>query len=124
MQWEGGLYIDTALPFGLSSTPKIFMAVVDAAEWILKAEEVKFVIHYLDDFLVIGAPGSRECASALTTLLRVFGRLGLPIAENKLEGPVTCLMSRGFELDSVVMAIRLPPAKLVWSYGLAAVRVE
>ena len=112
MRWEGGLYIDTALPFGLRSAPKIFTAVADAAEWILKAEGVKFVIHYLDDFLVIGAPGSRECVSALTTLLRVFGRLGLPIAVNKLEGPVTCLTFLGFELDSMAMEIRLPPAKL------------
>ena len=46
MLWEGGLYTDTALPFGLRSTPKIFTTVADAAEWILKAEGVKFVIHY------------------------------------------------------------------------------
>ena len=26
MMWEGGLFIDTALPFGLQSAPKIFNA--------------------------------------------------------------------------------------------------
>ena len=36
--------------------PKIFTAIVDAAEWIIRQERVKFVIHYLDDFLVIGGP--------------------------------------------------------------------
>ena len=61
MVWEGDLYIDTALPFGLRSAPKIFTAVADAAEWILKLEGVKFVLHYLDDFLMIRAPGSQEC---------------------------------------------------------------
>lgn len=30
MLWEGSLYIDTALPFGLRSAPKIFTAVADA----------------------------------------------------------------------------------------------
>ena len=30
MRWEGMLFIDAALPFGLRSTPKIFMAVADA----------------------------------------------------------------------------------------------
>ena len=36
MTWDGSLYIDTALPFGLRSAPKIFTAVADAAEWIVR----------------------------------------------------------------------------------------
>ena len=32
MLWEGSLFIDTALPFGLRSAPKIFNAVADAVE--------------------------------------------------------------------------------------------
>ena len=30
--WKGSLYVDTALPFGLLSAPKIFTAVADAVE--------------------------------------------------------------------------------------------
>jgi hypothetical protein len=56
MRWEESLFVDTALPFGLRSAPKIFTAIADAVEWILKQAGVKFVIHYLDDFLLIGAP--------------------------------------------------------------------
>ena len=36
MKWENGVFIDTALPFGLRSAPKSFTAVADAAEWILQ----------------------------------------------------------------------------------------
>ena len=54
--WAWALYIDTALPFGTRLAPKIFTVIVDAAEWIIRQERVKFVIHYLDDFLVIGGP--------------------------------------------------------------------
>ena len=36
----------------LRSAPKIFTAVADAAEYILHLASVKFVIHYLDDFLI------------------------------------------------------------------------
>ena len=36
MMWEGGLYVDTCLPFGLRSAPKIFTAIVDAVEWIVR----------------------------------------------------------------------------------------
>ena len=37
MMWKGQLYIDTALPFGLRSAPKIFSALADALEWGLSA---------------------------------------------------------------------------------------
>ena len=52
MRWRGGLYINTAIPFGLRSAPKIFNAVADAIQWISGVESV---IHYLDDYLIIGA---------------------------------------------------------------------
>ena len=32
MEWKGELYVDTCLPFGLRSTPRIFTALVDALE--------------------------------------------------------------------------------------------
>ena len=50
MLWEGALFIDTALPFGLQSAPKIFTAIADVVEWIVKAEGVDFIVHFLDDF--------------------------------------------------------------------------
>ncbi len=36
MMWEDSLCVDSALPFGLRSAPKIFTAVADALEWIAK----------------------------------------------------------------------------------------
>jgi len=109
----GAVYVDTALPFGLRSAPKIFTAVADAVEWILRSEGVNFVIHYLDDFLLVGPPNSDECASSLAISLRVFKRLGLPVAVHKLEGPWWCLSFLGFEVDSNAMEVRLPRSKLL-----------
>ena len=43
MIWEGALYIDTALPFGLRSVPKIFTTMADAAEWIARQHGVNFI---------------------------------------------------------------------------------
>jgi len=113
LQWGGAVYVDTALPFGLRSAPKIFTAVADAVEWILRSEGVNFVIHYLDDFLLVGPPNSDDCASSLAILLRVFKRLGLPVAVHKLEGPWWCLSFLGFEVDSNAMEVRLPRSKLL-----------
>ena len=36
MKWEGALFVDTCLPFGLRSAPKIFTAIADAVEWIVR----------------------------------------------------------------------------------------
>ena len=104
--------MDTALPFGLRLAPKIFTAVADAVEWIVREEGVDFVVHYVDDFLVMGAPGSDECAAALRKLLDVFHRLGLPVALNKLERPSSKLVFLGLELNSRALEVRLPQYKL------------
>ena len=36
IRWEDNLYIDAILPFGLRSAPKIFNALADALEWIIR----------------------------------------------------------------------------------------
>ena len=113
MRWEGSVFVDTALPFGLRSAPKIFTAVADALEWIVKCEGVSSVIHYLDDFLLAGSPGSLQCARDLNTLLSSFSRLGVPVATQKLEGPTTCLTFLGIEIDTMALQLRLPQVKLV-----------
>ena len=100
------------LPFRLRSAPKILNAVADAVEWILKEAGVSVVFHYLDDFLLIGAPNSAECAQALSILLQTFQQLGLPIALDKLEDPITWLTFLGLELDFRVLEIRLLASKL------------
>ena len=40
-QWEESIFVDTALPFGLSSAPKIFSAVTDAVLWIMHAKGIR-----------------------------------------------------------------------------------
>ncbi len=112
MSWDQQLFVDTQLPFGLRSAPKIFTALADAAEWIVLQEGGGTVLHYLDDFLVIGAPASNECATQLATMLTTFDRLGLPVALEKLEGPTTRLTFLGIELDTSAMEMRLPREKL------------
>jgi len=83
--WEGALYVDSALPFRLYSAPKIFTSVADALEWRLKQEGLQQVFHYLDDFLIVAQPDLPQCKEELQRLLQVFGRLGVPVAEEKLQ---------------------------------------
>lgn len=112
MQWNGALFVDTTLPFGLRSAPKIFTAIADAAEWIIRRRGVQFCIHYLDDYLVI-SPNKEWCSADLQIILSTYLELGLPVAENKLEGPSMCLTFLGFELDSKALEMCLP----CWIYN-------
>ncbi len=112
MQWDGHIYVDKVLPFGLRSAPKLYNAIADALLWILERSDEVEAIHYLDDFLLFGAPDSRQCEQALTKALSRCQALGVPVASRKTEGPSTVLIFLGVELDSNTMTVRLPAPKL------------
>ncbi len=107
MRWEGQVYVDKVLPFGLRSAPKLYNAVADAMLWILERSDNVEAIHYLDDFLLFGAPNSNQCEEALTKALSRCQALGVRIATRK-----TVLTFLGVELDSDLMTVRLPAQKL------------
>ena len=99
------------LPFGLRSAPKIFSAIADAVQWMLRRNGISKGLHYLDDFVFV----ARSEASAdlqKRTLLSQFDHLGIPIEPSKLEGPVTCLTFLGIEVDAASFQLHLPRAKL------------
>ena len=112
MQWQSKVYIDGMLPFGLRSAPKVFNAVADALEWCVAQQRVRHIYHYLDDFVVLGSPGSSECAAYLHTLQRVCLELGVPLAPEKQDGPAEVLTFLGIEIDTVKQELRLPMEKL------------
>jgi hypothetical protein len=100
------------LPFGLRSAPKIFNAVADVLHWHLQRSGIHRIHHYLDDFIVLVPPRSPQCQQNLTTLQRECSRLGVTIAAHKTEGPTTCLVFLGIEIDTIAGELRLPDEKL------------
>lgn len=112
MRWQGVVCLDAALPFGLRSAPKIFSAVADALLWVMFKNGVTSGLHYLDDFLFSGAPGSDECALSLARALETCRELGIPVAWHKLVGPSTVLTFLGIEIDTMTGQLRLPGDKL------------
>ena len=68
MSWRGQLFVDSVLPFGLRSAPIIFTAVADALQWVLESKGVSHILHYLDDFLLLGPPASPACKALAKTL--------------------------------------------------------
>ena len=112
MEWEGVRFMDTTLPFGLRSAPKIFSAVADALEWIFVDEGVTFSLHFIDDFLTMGRASTGQCGRNLCIIKAVSKGNGTPLKEVKIVGPTTCLEFLGIELDTVLFEMRLSKEKI------------
>lgn len=66
------------------------------------------MLHILDDFLFLGPPNSAICHSAMNQFLFMCEILGVPIKSEKTEGPTTCIVFLGIELDTVKFEARFP----------------
>jgi len=59
MRWQGKVYVNK---FGLRSAPIIFTAIADAQQFIMEQQGVTWLVHYLDDFLMLGQSDSFSCS--------------------------------------------------------------
>ena len=113
MEWKGRVYVDGTLPFGLTSAPLLSITLGDAIQWVAEKEGVSWLGHYIDDFITVGGPSSGECGRNLATIKEVCARVGMPLEEDKEEGPATTILFLVMEFDSVKQEVRLPEGKLV-----------
>ena len=101
------------MPFGVRSGPRIFTKFADVLEHIfIQAGQVRYIQHHLDDFFIVGKPNSDECQVALDKCIALAAELGVPLAQQKTEGPATKLSFLGFILDSESLEILLPEQKI------------
>ena len=112
MEWQGDVFVDKALPFGLRSAPLIFSALADCLQWIMEQRGADNVFHYLDDFLTVGKGRSPQCSANLEVMKHTCADTGSPVEPEKLEGPATVIGFLGLELDTNEMVVRLPSDKL------------
>lgn len=52
IRWDGNTFVDNVLTPGLRSAPIIFLAVTDAAQWMLGQRRIRRTLHYLNDFVL------------------------------------------------------------------------
>ena len=106
LKWNEKYFIDLALPFGLRSAPKIFTRFADVLQHILqRGGPVSHLQHYLDDFFVAGKPDSEDCQFAFNRCFQICKQLGVPLADDKSEGPSTCIAFLSFEIKSVAQEL-------------------
>lgn len=112
-KFEGKYYFDKCLPFGCSISCSIFEKFSTFLEFCVKNKaQLRWIIHYLDDFLMAGRRNTNECAHMLGVFKDCLHALGVPIADDKTEGPNTIIVFLGLELDSNEMVVRIPKEKV------------
>ncbi|XP_033480312.2 uncharacterized protein LOC117255466 [Epinephelus lanceolatus] len=110
--WKGAYYFSVRLTFGCKSSPKIFDSLSEALCWILSNNyRLPYVLHLLDDFLVVTPPSSPP-RHGLTTLTSAFSDLCVPLSKEKTSGPGTSIEFLGITLDSMSFQASLPLEKV------------
>ena len=69
-------------------------------------------IHYIDDFLTIGALNSLQCFHNVAIMEAVCEQAGLPTEPTKSVGPASTIVFLGIEIDTIQGGLRLPVVKL------------
>ena len=112
MQHKGLYFVDKALPFGCSISCALFEKFSTFLEWCAKlVSGSNNIIHYLDDFCGCSRTWE-EASQLLSAILGLFNSFGVPVAQEKVEGPVTCIKFLGLEVDTIAMEVRLPADKV------------
>ena len=106
-------YCDTVLPFGCRSSPSLFDDLSRILEWLMRTSGgMPDVLHYIDDFWWAASKTTNACAVTLAYMRALCADLGVPLAEEKTEGPTTKLTFLGIDLDSELQTISIPAAKV------------
>jgi Reverse transcriptase (RNA-dependent DNA polymerase) len=108
-EWNGRIYVELFLPFGLRTAPLIFNLFSEAIHWIMQLKGYN-LCHYIDDFLLILPPGSPMIHTAANDFSKVCDTMGFMIEPKKnKEGTLVDFL--GLEIDTMAMEARLPPDK-------------
>ena len=105
-------YFDLVLPFGLRSSPAIFNRLSEFIKWLLITKgPSRDWIHYMDDFFVV-CRSKTECEKAMKYMTQLCEDLGVPLAENKTEGPSQILTFLGVGIDGIKQTLFVPASKM------------
>ena len=111
---EGLYYFDKCMPMGCSISCATFERFSTFLEYSArKVSASQCIMHYLDDFLFAGKQNTQECLRVMQSFRVVAKEFGVPLAEEKSEGPTTKLSFLGLDIDTVAQEIQVPPGKIV-----------
>ncbi len=109
ISWQGQIYVDRVLPFGLRSAAMICQRVTTAVCHVVSQAGFD-IINYLDDFG--GAQPAENANAAFDTLGSVLYELGLQEAPEKAQAPSPNMEFLGVLFDVKKMEMRITPERL------------
>ena len=108
---EGKYYFDKCLPMGASSSCQLFEKFTTALQFIAERHGIRYIIHYLDDFLILNS-NSHSCAADLESFIKICESINIPLAPEKTVYPSQVIQFLGIEIDSVKQQLILPEDKI------------
>ena len=110
-RWQGRIFQYNALPFGLTTAPRVFTKVLKPALSHLRSKGIRMVA-YLDDLLLIGKT-KEETESVFRTTVALLEELGFVVNSEKSRSTATQVIEfLGFVIDSRSMQFQLPQTKV------------
>ena len=93
-------YVNLNLPFGPCSSPAIFNQYADALDFVMQANGISNLLHYLDDYFTAGSIGSGDCQCNINMMVKVCKEMGFTVNPSKVTAPspITCFL--GINIDS------------------------
>ena len=108
-----GYFFDTFLPFGLGSSPALFLKFVDGFKFVMSSKEASPIWNYLDDFWTCDPPSpAPHCQNLLDVMLKMCDEPGFKTNPEKTVQPNMNLILLGIELDSIAQESRIDQARL------------
>jgi hypothetical protein len=101
-----------ALPFGMSSSPKLFNDFGDALEYMMKKNGAsQDTIHFCDDFFSV-KESQPSCGKNLSILLETIHDAGMDAQEEKTDGPDRVMEFLGIIIDTIRRILCISPERL------------
>ena len=107
-----GYFFDMFLPFGLRSSPALFLKFVSVLRYVIEQRKAHPVWNYLDDFWTCGPEAKNTCAKNLNIMLQSCSDLGFKVNPAKTVQPTTNLLLLGIELDTQKQEASIDTARL------------
>ena len=104
----------------------MFTAFADLVAWAIHCRGVRWLLHYLDDFLLFGAPGTLEVVSTAAVAMEVLANAGIPVAAHKTEGlSIHSCDFLGYHGGHCLVSIEAPLEKVrQWRSGAGGIHVH
>ena len=92
-------------------------------EWTVNSEEDSDILDlYLNHFIFVGESNTNKCHNMMDIFVNLYERMGVPIAHEKIEGPITIIEYLSLTIDTEKMLIKIPIDKIVETQTI--IRIE